>query len=281
MLTIKKTLQELNLIDSFLFSSCTEDNKHAAFIAKLIIERTTGHTIDKIIIESEKQLKGLNINKRGIRMDLFVSELADNRIARVYDIEPNTYVNKDLFFRNRYYQALVDVKKLNTRDKFNKLPNFISIWILSYDPFGQNKMFYNFEKIVEQDGDVWYNDGTAKIFLYTGGELGGSKELKALLDFIQDTRECNATDAELKQLLEIVNQIKNDEKVGVQYMLFKDDIDYERENAHEEGLAEGLVKGIISTMRDFNASDEQIIAYLVKKCNLSEDEARKKLQCNS
>lgn len=37
-----KSLQELNLINSFLFGASTEDPQNAEFIAKLIIERATG-----------------------------------------------------------------------------------------------------------------------------------------------------------------------------------------------------------------------------------------------
>lgn len=69
-----KNLSELNLIDSFLFSSSTENIQDAEFIARLIIKRATGYTLDKIIIQPEKQFKGLNINKKGIRLDLYVTE---------------------------------------------------------------------------------------------------------------------------------------------------------------------------------------------------------------
>lgn len=139
---------------------------------------------------------------------------------------------------------------------------------------------------------ICYNDGTAKLYLYTGGELGGTKELKALLRFFRDSQEHNAIDEDLKKLLEIVNRIKGDEKVGEQYMLFKSNLDYEREDARAEGhaeghaegfaagCAEGRAEGIIVTMRKFNATEEQIIAALVEECNLSEEEAREKLAGN-
>ncbi len=166
-----------------------------------------------------------------------------------------------------------------------KLPEFISIWILSYDPFGEGRMMYHVRNMVEENPTLCYNDGAARIYLYTGGVLGGSKELKALLDFMQNSNDDNATDEELKKLLGIVNRIKGDEKVGEQYMLFKSDLDYERDAAraeghaegHAEGRAEGCVHGIISAMRRLSASDEQIIAALVEECSLTEDEAREKL----
>lgn len=268
-----KSLSELNLIDSFIFSCSTENINDAEFIAKLIIKRTTGHTIDKVVIESEKQLKGLHFENRGIRLDLYVTEKVDGEIARIYDIEPNAYVEKDLPYRSRYYQSIADSKNLGKGKRFVKLPEFISIWILSYDPFGEGRMMYHVRNMVEENPTLCYNDGAARIYLYTGGVLGGSKELKALLDFMQNSNDDNATDEELKKLLGIVNRIKGDEKVGEQYMLFKSDLDYERDAAH----AEGYVHGIISAMRRFNASDDQIIAALVEECSLTEDEAREKL----
>ena len=64
-----KSLQDLNLIDSFLFSASTENPQDAEFIAKLIIERATGRRIKDICVMPEKQLAGIDIMHHGIRMD--------------------------------------------------------------------------------------------------------------------------------------------------------------------------------------------------------------------
>lgn len=40
-----KTLQDLNMMDSFLFEATTEDAENAKKIAKVIIKRATGHII--------------------------------------------------------------------------------------------------------------------------------------------------------------------------------------------------------------------------------------------
>lgn len=286
----------MNLIDSFLFSCTTENNQDAAFISKLIIERATGHTIDKVIIESEKEFRGLNTDERGIRMDICVTEMNESKVARVYDIEPNKYEQKDIFKRSRYYQSLTDAKNLLTGDKFDSLPDFISIWILTYDPFGDNRMIYKVKNMVEDGPGICYNDGTVKLYLYTGGEKGGSKELKELLHLFEDTRKCNATDEDLIKLLNIVNKVKHNEEVGERFMRFESDWDIERrllreetrKEARAEGLAEGhaegelkgRIEGIISSYRKFNATTEQIISALMEECNLSENEARSKLAGN-
>lgn len=56
--------------------------------------------------------------------------------------------------RSRYSRALKDVKLLKAGEKYKKLPNYISIWILSYDPFGQNRMLYTVKNFVVEEKTV-------------------------------------------------------------------------------------------------------------------------------
>ena len=69
-----RPLEELDMMDSFLFEAATEDAEKAEKIARIIIERVTGHRVKNLIIESQKSLKGINVDKRGIRMDLYSME---------------------------------------------------------------------------------------------------------------------------------------------------------------------------------------------------------------
>ena len=82
-------------MDSFLFESATEKPENALTISKVIIERTIGHKVRKLVVETQKDLKGININKHGIRMDVYTMEVDDlteeNRTTCVYDIEPKNY----------------------------------------------------------------------------------------------------------------------------------------------------------------------------------------------
>lgn len=54
-----RPLEELNLMDSFLFEASTEDSEDAVKIAKIIIERVTGHLVKNLTVESQKELKGI------------------------------------------------------------------------------------------------------------------------------------------------------------------------------------------------------------------------------
>ena len=78
-----KSLQDLNLVDSFLFSASTENPQDAELIAKLIIERATGRRIKEISVMPEKQLSGVDIMHHGIRMDLCIMEYEDNNVAGI------------------------------------------------------------------------------------------------------------------------------------------------------------------------------------------------------
>ena len=205
-----KSLQDLNLIDSFLFSASTENSQDAEFIAKLIIERATGRRIKEISVMPEKTLAGLDIMHHGIRMDLCIMEYEEDNVAGVYDIEPNRYKIKELPRRSRYSQALTDSKLFSSGKRYKELPDYVSIWILSEDPFGLNRMVYTVRSKVEEVLDANFDDGVTKVFLYAYGEEGGSEELRNLLRYFVDSDVANATDKELEEVHKIVAGIKSD-----------------------------------------------------------------------
>ena len=235
-----KTLQDLNMMDSFLFEAATEDMENAKKIAKIIIRRATGHLVENLIIESQKQLKGLSLDKHGIRMDLYMQETSSSEenasTLRLYDIEPNKYYENDLPRRNRFYQSIMDSKLLPSKSRYQHLPDMITIWILPYDPFGDNRMIYSIKNMVVENQNLVYNDGVTKIILYTKGTKGGSKELKDLLAYMENTTLLNAVDKELLELHEIIGNVKSKEDVGERYMTLQEMIDYEKGIVMRMGL---------------------------------------------
>ena len=144
--TLPKSLEDLNLMDSFLLDAATEDPENAKTIAKIAIERATGHDIKNLIVKTQKQFKGISLDKRGIRLDIYASErdqsVGDDITLRLYDIEPNKYHEENIPYRSRFYQSLIDSKLLPTDTPFSNLPELITIWILPYDPFSDDRMIY-------------------------------------------------------------------------------------------------------------------------------------------
>lgn len=279
-----KSLDDLNMLDSFLFSVSTEETRNAEVIARIIIERATGIKLGEVIIETEKQFKGLDVDRRGIRLDLCISELKNGRTARVFDIEPNNYRYKSLPRRDRYYQSVTDAKLLGKGMGTDELPEFISIWILPYDPFGENRMIYTVKNVVVENNQLVYNDGVMKFFLYTEGEYGGSDSLKSLLRYMSGTCRANAVDEELEKLHSIVEDVKQRREVGERYMTLQDMIDFEKEESYmagkEDGIEEGRTEGIFAVIRiccKVGLSPEETKDILIKEYSLDADEAEKRI----
>ena len=139
-------------------------------------------------------------------------------LVRLFDIEPNNGNRDELAKRSRYCQALTDVKLLEAGTDYNKMPELWSIWILPYDPFDRNQMIYFVKNVVEGFEEIAYNDGIRKVFLYTGGELGGNEKLKSLLTYMKTSTKENAVDEDLVRLHSSVEQVKRSREIGVKYM---------------------------------------------------------------
>ena len=303
-----KPLKDLNLINSFLFDSSMENQENAQKIAKIIIKRATGRTVNNIFVETQKELKPIEQGLRGIRMDVLVTSTTQNNcIKSVFDIEPNCYYEPFLPKRTLYYNSMVITKLLQSKDDFKELPELFSIWILTYDPFGADRMIYTVKNKVEEDYNLVYNDGVTNLFLYTDGKIGGSKELRALLKHMTNTIKENATDPELEQIQNIVDSIKCDRKVGERYMSFEKMYEEAKQGYYELGKEDGWNAGrqdgwnagredgwnagredgwnagrqsvfndvipiMISSFKEFGLSDDEIKDRIMLKLNLSADD---------
>ena len=236
MSSVKKRIEELDLMDDFLFTEATTDSETAPLLLKMIIERAVGLKVEKLIIEPQKTLNGVDTDSHGIRMDVTAREVtdADGKMVRLFDVEPNNIKAVHLPKRSRYYQALTDVKLLEKGVDYDNLPDMWTIWILPYDPFEMNYRMYTVKNVVEENQEIEYNDGIRKLFLYTGGKRGGTKALRDLLTYIQNTTEENAVDRDLKKFHVNVKRLKSNKEIGVKYMHMQEVIKYAVKEEVEE-----------------------------------------------
>ena len=275
----KRKLEDLNMIDAFLFDKATASVKNAITISKVIIKRATGLDVQNIVVETEKQIPGMDLNKRGVRLDVYLTEedmKAGKDILRLFDIEPNNYYEPDLPRRSRFYQSLIDSQLLPTDTPFRKLPDIFMIWILPYDPFGDDRMIYTVKNMVVENNQIVYNDGSTKLFLYTKGTKGGSKELKDLLTYMEHTTFANAVDSDLKEIQEIVDNVKADSRERERFMTLQEMIYYEKRDSREAGYQAGLIegiKGVITAYKSLNATYDQAKAAIINQFDLTEEKA--------
>jgi len=251
-----------------------EQPENAKKLAKIIVKRSTGRDIDNFTVEIQKEINGVDTDKRGIRIDVLVKvDDETDSLKEVYDIEPNAYYEKALAKRNRYYNALTDSKLLHTGDEFDTLPELITIWILPYDPFGEGKVIYTIKNIVVENPDIVYNDGITTMILNAKGKGSGNEELEKLLDFFVDTDK-EVTDTELLDIQNIVKTIKGDAKVGERYMTLGTTLYYEKKMSYDEGKDAGMDMGIrigeergirIGEERGIQIGEEQAKETMAKK----------------
>lgn len=227
---LQKELREMNVIDNFLFSEIMADEKRGKEACRLILSRVLNREIGDIEFTPEKIVPGVSEKNHGIRMDAYITEHTGDvekgkDTIRIFDIEPDKNEDKKSMLprRSRYYTDLIDVQLLETSTEYDKLPEMISIFILSYDPFGMNEMVYEVGNMIKTHPEISYNDGIRRIFLYVDGELSkgageSEKKLQSLLRYIGKSKEENITDKEIEELDDIVKQVKSKKDVGVRYM---------------------------------------------------------------
>ena len=194
-----RKLEDLNLIDNFLFQAVLSDEQEGEEFARILLSTILGKHIRKVKIVPQKNILGLDTDKHGIRLDAYIEDVSDELdsnqadvelVRNLYDLEPNnSYEKKELPKRLRYYHGLIDIQLLSSGISYDKLPNMVIIVILPYDPFDKNRMIYTIRNHCEEEPSIPYDDGATKIFLYTKGTEGNpSQALKDMLKYIEKQR---------------------------------------------------------------------------------------------
>ncbi len=111
---------------------------------------------------------------RGVCLDVEIHESDDSPDrCKVYNVEAQEYKENYLQKRVRFYQAKKDSKGLRRGEKnWSKLPDLYMIFIINYDPFGEESMVYTFENVCRKYPHINYDDGLKFIYFNTAGKKG-------------------------------------------------------------------------------------------------------------
>ena len=234
----KKSLQDLTLLDRFLFAEVMEDSKTFENILSIIL----GEDISiqgRPQSEHESRTSPL---KRQVRLDVWAEDEAD----AVYNVEAQKENTKNLPHRSRFYQALIDSKLLDPGEvDFSNMKDCYSIIIAPFDLFGKELYQYTFQMTCNETGQT-LGDGAIRIFLNTHGKNPKdiSPELKELLYYMEHTTEdVTCSTSRLQEIKDHVNVVKSSEEIGVKYMQEWEEKILDKRKARAEGLAEGRAKG--------------------------------------
>ena len=269
-----KKLQDLNLMDRFLFSEVIESAEAYKIILEIILEREINFKGEPIA-ENEKRKELLG---KIARLD--VCAIGDDN--RVYNAEVQKENENNMHKRMRYYGALMTSKLLpeGTID-YNRLSDLCMIVIAGFDMGGEGKYRYTVRRMYEGYPDKEVYDGEVILYLNTKGKdtAGVSNELIAMLEYFEETTDDKALSSGYERIIrlnEIVSSIKANDEIGVKYMNAYEermhDIQEAREQGEKTGEERGRTEGLEAGIAQGEASKALEMAKAMKIKNYPDDE---------
>ena len=269
-----KKLQDLNLMDRFLFSELIESAEAYKLILEIILEREISFK-GQPVAENEKRKELLG---KIARLD--VCAIGDD--DRVYNAEVQKENENNMHKRMRYYGALMTSKLLpeGTID-YNRLSDLCMIVIAGFDMGGEGRYRYTVRRMYEGYPDKEVYDGEVIIYLNTKGKdlEGVSSELIAMLEYFEETTDDVALSSGYERIIrlnEIVSSIKASDEIGVKYMNAYEermhDIQEAREQGEKTGEERGRTEGLEAGIAQGEASKALEMAKVMKIKNYPDDE---------
>ena len=242
----RKKLEELNLLDDFLFNAMMTYPEMGEKFTRKILKLLFNKEFRNLKVIAQKSYGGLNTNLRGARLDVYVesddsAEIDASEDVSIYDLEPdkNDKAKYIAAFpqRIRFYHAIIDSRNLKSGEDFGKLKRVYVIFICNYDPFGYDRVKYTIRNMCVEEPEMSYDDGAQTTVLYTKGTKGDdiSEELRQFLNYMENTTQTNAVNDTLKDIQKMVDIVKRDGEVSLSYMkgFERDTIMYEKGQAAE------------------------------------------------
>ena len=237
----RKKLEELNLLDDFLFNAMMTYPEMGEKFTRKILKLLFNKEFRNLKVIAQKSYGELNTDLRGARLDVYVesddsAEIDASEDASIYDLEPdkNDRAKYIAAFpqRIRFYHAIIDSRSLKSGEDFGKLKRVYVIFICNYDPFGYDRVKYTIRNMCVEEPEMPYDDGAQTTVLYTKGTKGDdiSEELRQFLNYMENTTQTNAVNDTLKDIQKMVDIVKRDGEVSLSYMkgFERDTIMYEK-----------------------------------------------------
>ena len=220
----QKKLQELNLLDDFLFGTLLSSEDFGEPFGRILLEIIFQKKFGRLKVIPQKVYYGKDTDLHGTRLDVYLEEISDELLpgqASIYDMEPDNYPEtlRELARRTRFYHSVIDSKSLKSGLKYEALKNVIVIFIMPEDPLGENRMVYTIRSMCEESPKLPYDDGARTLYLYTRGTVGDPPEaLRQLLRYMEQSTDENAVNDRLKRIHHMVETVKRDGEVALSYM---------------------------------------------------------------
>ena len=209
---VRTKLDELNMVDKFLFDELVEDKEIYEAIVGILLEEEI-ELLGKP--QTEKEFR-ISPELRQIRLDV----IGVDEKGKLYYSEMQKRNTFNLPRRSRYYGALLDVSLLEPGSTdFNLLNDTCLIMIAPFDIFGRGLYRYTFEGVCRECPDLKLDDGALRIFINTKGTNKNdfSKECLDFMEYLTNSTDEVAERVESERIRTIndrIKKIKLSERVG-------------------------------------------------------------------
>lgn len=231
-----KPIEELTFTDDFMFGRIMQNPE----ICKGFLERLLEIKIDKIEYPTLQKTISPRYKSKGIRLDVYVEDS-----NRVYDIEIQNVLDKNLPKRSRYYQSMMDIDSLSKGKNYTELKESFVIFVCKEDFYGFNLPCYSFNYNCKEVSELEFGDMTHKI-VFNASAFTNEKnvEKKSILEYIIDKKSTSDFTEQLDDLVELT---KINELFRSDYMawgLAEFDAEQRGKKAgYCEGLSDGISQG--------------------------------------
>ncbi len=283
----RKTIQQMTLLDDFLFRQVVEDKELFEILASILLERR----MEFFERAQTEKILGISPALREVRLDVFNMDTD----RHIYAVEMQKEDTGNLRKRSRLYQAQIDVSLLpkGTRD-LNGLSDVFLIMICPFDLFGKGVCRYTFYEVCEEFPELRLEDGGSRMFINTKGTNREefSREFVELMDYINaslEESEKYTTTEPVRKLHEGIKHLKELERTVIRYMQRWEqkiqDIETGRREGREEGRREGerigevrgeargMARQVVEMGLEFGLSVSEILIRLQEKLSISLSEA--------
>ena len=248
-----KPVEELRFTDDFMFCRVMQTPE----LCKGVIERLLGIKVERIEYpELQKEIRPY-YSAHGVRMDVYVKDS-----DRIFDIEMQTSVPKDLPRRMRYYQSMIDIDTLMKGSDYLTLKESYVIFLCTKDPFGLGLPVYSFSTVCKEKKDFMLDDGINKLF-FNASAFASEKnlEIKGFLGYLCSGKPSDTFTEDIERRVE---RLKINEIFRSDYMMDALPLHDARKAGLKEGRLEGERNKAVSATKkllEMNLlTDEQIAA---------------------
>ena len=232
--------------------------KEIQVVLRIILEKD-----DLIVLKCNTQEEAKNIFGKTGRFDI----LAQDSKHKYYNIEIQQKNDGAKPKRARYYSSEIDENLLQTGEDYDKLVETYVIFITKQDVFADNLPIYHFDRRAAETQKL-LEDGAH--IIYVNGAIEDDTPLGRLM---QDFHANKPERMHYKELAERARYLKV-EKEGTAEMSeeYEELIDKGRKEGEQKERESGI-KTLLETMRELNATPDVILAKLMEKYHLTQEQA--------